>query len=82
MPLLIDCLNRMHRSFGVAVNPPSATAVTFLIDPLRVLRFQIEHDLALWDLDGLRGLLRMKRHSAVGVTSRGSRDYDRGPGVG
>ena len=64
VPLLIDCLNRMHRSFGVAVNPPSATAVTFLIDPLRVLRFQIEHDLALWDLDGLRGLLRMKRHSA------------------
>ena len=65
VPLLPDPLNRMHRSFGVAVNPPSATAVTFLIDPFRLLRFQIAHDLALWDLDGLRGLLRMKRHSAT-----------------
>jgi alkyl hydroperoxide reductase subunit AhpC len=64
VPFLTDCLNRMHRSFGVAVNPPSATAVTFLIDPLRVLRFKIAHDLALRDLDGLRELLRMKRHSA------------------
>ncbi len=65
VPLLTDPLNRMHRSFGVPVNAPSSTAVTFLIDPLRVLRSQIAHDLALWDLDGLRGLLRRNRYSAL-----------------
>jgi alkyl hydroperoxide reductase subunit AhpC len=62
VPLLTDSLNRMHRSYGVALTPPSATAVTFLIDPLRVLRFHIAQDLALWNLDNLHGLLRTKRH--------------------
>lgn len=62
VPLLTDSLNRMHRSYGVALNPASATAVTFLIDPLRVLRFHIAHDLTLWNLDDLHGLLRAKRH--------------------
>ncbi len=61
VPLLPDILNRMHRSYGVALHPPSAMAVTFLVDPLRVLRFDSAHDLALWDLAGLRGLLNTKR---------------------
>lgn len=64
VPILTDSLNRTHRSYGVALNPLSATAVTFLSDPLRVLRFHIAHDLALWDLDGLRGLLRNKRNAS------------------
>jgi Peroxiredoxin len=64
VPLLTDSLNRIHRSYGVALAPPSATAATFLIDPARVLRFHIAHDLTLWDLNGLRGLLRSKRNAA------------------
>ncbi|WHZ21196.1 MAG: hypothetical protein OJF47_000308 [Nitrospira sp.] len=64
VPLLTDSLNRIHRSYGVVLAPPSATAVTFLIDPARVLRFHIAHDATLWDLDGLCGLLKNKRNAS------------------
>ena len=66
VPVLADSLNRMHRAYGVALDPTSTTVVTFLIDPVRVLQFHIAHDLSMWDLDGLRGLLRTNRRGSSG----------------
>jgi alkyl hydroperoxide reductase subunit AhpC len=55
VPLLTDPLNRLHRAYGMSSE--SAKASTFLIDPARILRHHIVHELATWDMEALRGLL-------------------------
>ncbi|MGE0277139.1 MAG: redoxin domain-containing protein [Nitrospiraceae bacterium] len=55
VPLLTDPLSRLHRAYGMSSQ--SAKASTFLIDPSRILRHHIVHELAAWDMEALRGLL-------------------------
>lgn len=56
-PLLTDPLNRLHRAYGMSQE--SAKTNTFLIDPGRVLRHHIVHELTTWNMEMLRGLLAL-----------------------
>jgi alkyl hydroperoxide reductase subunit AhpC len=64
IPLVTDPLKRLHRAYGVAQYPLSLKARTFLIDPERILRHYVVHDLNMWSMDSLRGLMNLKREAA------------------
>ena len=53
IPLVTDPLNRL-----------SLKAKTFLIDPERILRHHVVHDLNKWSMDSLRGLVNLKQETA------------------
>jgi alkyl hydroperoxide reductase subunit AhpC len=57
VPLLTDPLNRLHRAYGMSCSPSSGKANTFLIDPNRILRHHIIHELTTWNMEALCGLL-------------------------
>lgn len=57
VPLLTDPLNRLRRTYGIPRRPLSVKAKTFLIDPGRILRHHIVHDLNMWSMDSVRGLM-------------------------
>jgi alkyl hydroperoxide reductase subunit AhpC len=59
VPLLTDPLNRLHRAYGMSCSPPSGKANTFLIDPARILRHHIIHELTTWNMEALCGLLAL-----------------------
>jgi alkyl hydroperoxide reductase subunit AhpC len=59
VPLFTDPLNRLHRAYGVACGPSSGKANTFLIDPNRVLRHHIVHELTTWNMEALCGLVAL-----------------------
>lgn len=61
VPLVTDPLNRLHRAYGIPRHPVSLKAKTFLIDPERLLRHHVVHDLTMWSMDSLRGLMHLKR---------------------
>ncbi|MET0515031.1 MAG: redoxin domain-containing protein [Nitrospiraceae bacterium] len=63
VPLLTDPLNRLHRAYGIR-RPPSLKAITFLIDPQRILRHHVVHDLNMWSMDSLRGLMNFNQRAA------------------
>ena len=65
VPLLTDPLNRLHRAYGMSSQ--SAKASTFLIDPARILRHHIVHELTTWDMEALRGLLTRGPRQADGA---------------
>ncbi len=60
VPIVTDPLNRLHRSYGVQRRPPFSHPATFLIDPDRILRLEIDHDFNGADLDALRELMEVK----------------------
>ena len=60
VPLLTDPLNRLHRSYGIPRQPSSGKANTFLIDPDRILRHHIIHELTTWNMEALHGLLALR----------------------
>ena len=59
VPLLTDPLNRLHRAYGMACSPSAGKANTFLIDPNRILRHHIIHELTTWNMEALCGLLAL-----------------------
>lgn len=64
IPLVTDPLNRLHRAYGIPRHPLSLKAKTFLIDPERILRHHVVHDLNMWSMDSLRGLVNLKQEAA------------------
>jgi alkyl hydroperoxide reductase subunit AhpC len=60
VPLLTDPLNRLHRAYGMSCSPSSDKANTFLIDPDRILRHHIIHELTTWNMEALGGLLSLE----------------------
>ena len=59
VPLLTDPLNRLHRAYGMSCTPSAGKANTFLIDPNRILRHHIIHELTTWNMEALCGLLTL-----------------------
>ena len=59
VPLLTDPLHRLHRAYGMSCSPSSGKAYTFLIDPDRILRHHIIHELTIWNMEALCGLLTL-----------------------
>lgn len=59
VPLLTDPLNRLHRAYGMSCSRSSGKANTFLIDPDRILRHHIIHELTTWNMEALCGLLAL-----------------------
>ena len=59
VPLLTDPLNRLHRAYGMSCSCSSGKANTFLIDPDRILRHHIIHELTTWNMEALCGLLAL-----------------------
>jgi alkyl hydroperoxide reductase subunit AhpC len=59
VPLLTDPLNRLHRAYGMSGSPSSGKANTFLIDPDRIFRHHIIHELTTWNMEALCGLLAL-----------------------
>lgn len=77
VPLLTDPLNRLHRAYGVSCCPPSGKATTFLIDPGRILRHHIIHELTTWNTEALCGLLALglnQRDEANSLSSERSQE--------
>jgi alkyl hydroperoxide reductase subunit AhpC len=68
VPLLTDPLNRLHRAYGMSSSPSSGKANTFLIDPDRILRHHIIHELTTWNMEALCGLV------ALGLPQRAPSD--------
>lgn len=68
VPLLTDPLNRLHRAYGICCTPSSGKANTFLIDPDRILRHHIIHELTTWNMEALCGLV------ALGLPPRAESD--------
>lgn len=64
VPVVTDPLNRLYRAYGIPRHPPSLKAKTFLIDPERILRHHVVHDLNMWSMDSLRGLMNLKQKGA------------------
>ena len=60
VPIVTDPLNRIHRSYGIQRRPPFSQPTTFLIDPDRILRLEIDHALNDLDLVVLRETMRVK----------------------
>jgi alkyl hydroperoxide reductase subunit AhpC len=80
VPLLTDPLNRLHRAYGIACSPASGKANTFLIDPHRVLRHHMIHDLTTWNMEALCGLLALEAQQdsqADSILSERSRECHR-----
>lgn len=60
VPLLTDPLNRLHRSYGIARRASSGKANTFVIDPDRILKHHIIHELTTWNMEALYRLLAIR----------------------
>jgi alkyl hydroperoxide reductase subunit AhpC len=57
VPLLVDPLHRLHRSYGIPVGQLPSKTRTFLIDSSRILRHQVVHEVNMWDMEALRRLI-------------------------
>jgi alkyl hydroperoxide reductase subunit AhpC len=64
VPLMTDPLNRLHRAYGISRCRLSFKVKTFLIDSQRILRHYVVHDLNMWSMDSLRGLMDLKQQDA------------------
>lgn len=64
VPVVVDPLGRLHRSYGIVLDGVDEKSSTFLIDPNHVLKHHLVHELNSWDMDAVHRLLLLELEHA------------------